>query len=105
MVTSGNAIEHEEFVLIALTTFRLFASGQKLEDVLYLRYTEQRQKWLANKGRLQYEWTMAQRRMKGRGATILHLRLELHWKPGDLDAMARLRQLVETMEQDSAFHA
>ena len=48
---------------------------------------------------------MAQRRMKGRVATILYLRLELHWKPEDLDAMTRLRQLVETMEQVSAFHA
>ena len=105
MITSGNAIEHEEFVSMVLTTFRLFACGQKLADALYLRYTEQRPEWLANKGRLQYEWTMAQRRMKGRVATILHLWLELHWKPEDLDAVARLRQLVETMEQDSAFHA
>ena len=105
MITSGNAIEHEEFVSMVLTTFRLFASGQKLAEALHLRYTEQRPEWLSNKGRLQFEWTKAQKRMKARVATILHLWLELHWKPEDMDAIDGLWQLVETMEEDSAFHA
>lgn len=105
MITSGNAIEHEEFVSMVLTTFRLFASGRMLADALYLRYTEQQPEWLSNKGRLQFEWARAQKRMKGRVATVLHLWLELHWKPEDMGAIVGLWQLVETMEEDSAFHA
>jgi len=105
VITSGSAIEHEEFVSMVLTTFRLFASGLDLADALYLRYTEQRPEWLSRKGKMRFEWSMAQKRMKARVATILHLWLELHWKPEDLGAVVRLRQLVGTIEEDCAFHA
>ena len=105
VITSGSAIEHEEFVLMVLTTFRLFSSGQNLADALYSRYTEKQPEWLDRKGRAQFEWGMAQKRMKARVATVLHLWLELHWKPEDSGAITKLRQLVETMEEDRAFHA
>ena len=105
VITSGTANEHEEFVSMVLTTFRLFASGQNLADALYFRYTEQRPEWLARKGRMQFEWSMAQKRMETRVATILHLWLELHWKPEDSGAIVRLQELVGTIEKDCAFHA
>ena len=105
VITSGSAIEHEEFVSMVLTTFRLFTSGQKLADALYFRYTEQRPEWLARKGKMRFEWSMAQRRMKARVATILHLWLELHWKPEDLGALVRLHQLIGVVEEDCVFHA
>ena len=105
VVTSGSAIEHEEFVSMVLTTFRLFASGQDLADALYFRYTEQLPEWLTRKGKMQFEWSMAQRRMKARVATVLHLWLELHWKPEDSGAIVRLEQLVGTIEEEGAFHA
>ena len=105
VITSGSAIEHEEFVSMVLTTFRLFASGQDLADALYFRYTEQQPEWLSRKGKVQFEWNMAQKRMKARVATILHLWLELHWKPEDSGAIVRLQQLVVAMEKEYAFHA
>jgi hypothetical protein len=105
VITSGSAIEHEEFVSMVLTTFRLFASGQNLADALYLRYTEQRPEWLTHKGKMRFEWSMAQKRMKSRVATVLHLWLELHWDPEDYCAISRLQQLVGTIEEDHAFHA
>lgn len=105
VVTSGSAIEHEEFVAMVLTTFRLFASGQDLADALYLRYTEQRPEWLIRKGKMQFEWSLAQKRMQARVATVLHLWLELHWKPEDSGAIVRLQQLVGTIEEDCVFHA
>ena len=105
VITSGSAIEHEEFVSMVLTTFRLFASGQNLADALYFRYTGQRPEWLSRKGRVRFEWSMAQKRMKARVATILHLWLELHWKPEDSGAIVRLQQLVGAIEEDCAFHA
>ena len=105
VITSGSAIEQEEFVSMVLTTFRLFASGQNLADALYFRYTEHRPEWLSRKGRIRFEWSMAQKRMKGRVATILHLWLELHWKPEDSGAIVRLQELVGTIEKDCAFHA
>ena len=105
VITSGSAIEHEEFVSMVLTTFRLFASGQNLADALYFRYTEQQPEWLVRKGKTQFEWSMAQKRMKARVATVLHLWLELHWKPEDSAAIVRLQQLVGTIEGDCAFHA
>ena len=52
VITSGSAIEREEFVSMVLTTFRLFASGQNLADTLYFRYTEQRPEWLTRKGKV-----------------------------------------------------
>ena len=48
---------------------------------------------------------MAQKRMKARVVTILHLWLELHWKPEDSGAILRLQQLVGTIEKDCAFRA
>ena len=105
VITSGSAIEHEEFVSMVLTTFRLFASGQNLADALYFRYTEQRPEWLTRKGKIRFEWCMAQKRMKARVATILHLWLELHWKPEDSGAIVRLQQLVGAVEEDCEFHA
>ena len=63
VITSGSAIEREEFVSMVLTTFRLFASGQNLADTLYFRYTEQRPEWLTRKGKVRFEWSMAQKRM------------------------------------------
>ena len=105
VITSGSAIEHEEFVSMVLTTFRLFASGQDLADALYFRYTEQQPEWLSRKGKTQFKWNMAQKRMKARVPTILHLWLELHWKPEDSGAIVRLQQLVGTMEEEDAFHA
>ena len=105
VITSGSAIEREEFVSMVLTTFRLFASGQNLADTLYFRYTEQRPEWLTRKGKVRFEWSMAQKRMKARVATILHLWLELHWKPEDSGAIVRLQQLVGTVEEDCVFHA
>ena len=105
VITSGSATEHEEFVSMVLTTFRLFTSGHDLADALFLRYTEQRPEWLTRKDGLQLEWNMAEKRMKARVATVLHLWLELHWKPEDSGAIARLQELVGTMEEDRAFHA
>jgi len=105
VITSGSATEHEEFVSMVLTTFRLFTSGHKLADALYLRYTEQQPEWLTQKDGLQVEWRMAEKRMKARVATVLHLWLELHWKPEDSGAIARLQQLVGAMQEDHAFHA
>jgi hypothetical protein len=105
VITSGSAIEHEEFVSMVLTTFRLFASGENLADALYFRYTEQQPEWLKCKGRVRFEWRMAQKRMRARVATVLHLWLELHWKPEDSGAIVRLQQLVKIMEEDHAFHA
>ena len=105
LITSGSAIEHEEFVSMVLTTFRLFASGKDLADALYFRYTEQRPEWLARKGKMGFEWGMAQKRMKARVATVLHLWFELHWKPVDSSAIMRLQQLVGVVEGDCAFHA
>lgn len=105
VITSGSATEHEEFVSMVLTTFRLFASGEKLADALYCRYTEQCPEWLTRKGKMQFEWGMAQKRMKSRVATVLHLWLELHWKPEDIGAIPKLEQLVKTIEWDHAFHA
>ena len=94
VITSGSAIEHEEFVSMVLTTFRLFASGQNLTDALYFRYTEQRPEWLTRKGKIRFKWCMAQKRMKARVVTILHLWLELHWKPEDSGATPVLKRLV-----------
>ena len=105
VITSGSATEHEEFVSMVLTTFRLFASGRNLADALYTRYTEQQPERLIRKDEMQLEWNMAEKRMKARVATVLHLWLELHWKPEDSDAITRLQQLVGTMEEDRAFHA
>ena len=105
VITSGSATEHEEFVSMVLTTFRLFASGEKLADALYCRYTEQCPGWLTRKGKVQFEWTMAQKRMRSRVATVLHLWLELHWKPEDVGAIPTLERLVRTIEEDRAFHA
>ena len=104
VITSGSAIEHEEFVSMVLTTFRLFASGQNLADALYLRYTEQQPKWLDHKGNVRLEWCKAYKMMRGRVATILHLWLELHWKPEDSGSIVRLEQLVGMIEEDRAFH-
>jgi hypothetical protein len=105
LITSGSAIEHEEFVSMVFMTFRLFASGQSLADALYFRYTEQRPDWLDHKGVVRYEWSMAQNRMKSRVATVLHLWMELHWKPEDSDAIPRLQELIKMMEEDGTFHA
>jgi len=105
VVTSGSATEHEEFVSMVLTTFRLFASGQNLADALHTRYTEQQPEWLTRKDGLRLEWSMAEKRMKARVTTVLHLWLELHWKPEDSDAIPRLQQLVATIEEDCVFHA
>jgi hypothetical protein len=105
VITSGSAIEHEEFVSMVLTTFRLFASGQSLADALYFRYTTLRPEWLDRKGRVRFKWTMAWKRMRARVTTILHLWLELHWKPEDSGAIERLQQLVDAIEKDCAFHA
>ena len=105
MITSGSANEHEEFVSMVLTTFRLFASGEKLADALYRRYTEECPEWLTRKGKMQFEWSLAQKRMKSRVATVLHLWLELNWKPEDFGAIPKLEQLVRTIEEDRAFHA
>ena len=105
MITSGSATEHEEFVSMVLTTFRLFASGEKLADALNCRYTEQCPEWLTRKGRVQFEWSKAQKRMKSRVATVLHLWLELHWKPEDFGAIPTLERLVGTIEEDRGFHA
>ena len=105
VITSGSATEHEEFVSMVLTTFRLFASGQNLADAFYFRYTEQRPEWLTHKGKMRFEWCMAQKRMRARVATVLHLWLELHWKPEDSGSIMRLEQLVGTIEEDCAFHA
>ena len=105
LITSGSAIEQEEFVSMVLMTFRLFASSRDLADALYFRYTERRPEWLTRKGMMRFEWSMAQKRMKARVATVLHLWLELHWKPEDSDAILRLRQLVGTIEEDCVFHA
>ena len=105
VITSGSAIEHEEFVSMVLTTFRLFASGQDLADALYIRYTEQQPEWLARNGEMQSEWSKAEKRMKARVATVLHLWFELHWKSEDLGAIVRLQQLVGTIEEDCVFHA
>lgn len=105
VITSGSATKHEEFVSMVLTTFRLFASGEKLGGALYLRYTEQCPEWLTRKGKMQFEWTMAQKRMKSRVATVLHLWLELHWKPEDFGAIPMLERLVKTIEEDHEFHA
>ena len=105
VITSGSATEHEEFVSMVLTTFRLFASGQNLADALYIRYTEQQPEWLSREGKMQFAWEMAEKRMKARVATVLHLWLELHWKPEDSGAIMRLQQLVGTIEKDCVFHA
>ena len=105
VITSGSATEHEEFVSMVLTTFRLFASGQNLADALHTRYTEQQPEWLTRTDEVQVEWSMAEKRMKARVSTVLHLWLELHWKPEDSDAIPRLQHLVGTMEEDCAFHA
>ena len=105
VITSGSATEHEEFVLMVLTTFRLFTSGEKLAEALYCRYTEEVPGWLTRKGKQKFEWNLAQRRMKSRVATVLHLWLELHWKPEDVGATPTLERLVRTIEADRAFHA
>ena len=105
VITSGSATQHEEFVSMVLTTFRLFASGEKLADALYSRYTEQCPEWLTHKGKVHFEWRTAQTRMKSRVATVLHLWLELHWKPEDSGAISRLEELIGTIEKDCAFHA
>ena len=90
---------------MVLMTFRLFASGRDLADALCFRYTEQCPEWLERKGVLRYKWDTAQKRMRLRVATVLHLWMELHWKPEDSDAIPRLQELVEIMEGDRAFHA
>ena len=105
VVTSGSAIEHEEFVSMVLTTFRLFASGEKLADALYSRYVEERPEWLARKGKMRFEWSMAQARMKSRVGTVLHLWMELYWKPEDCRAIPRLKELIGAIEEDCVFHS
>lgn len=105
LITSGSAIEHEEFVSMVLMTFRLFASGEELADALYFRYTRECPPWLARQYKMQLEWRLAQKRMKSRVVTVLHLWLELHWKPEDVGAIPTLEKLIEAIEKDRVFHA
>ena len=103
-ITSGSAIERGEFAPMVLTTFRHFASCQNLADVLYLRYTEQQPERLIQGGTMRFHWSMAQKRVKTRIATVLHLWLELHWKPEDSGAIVKLQQLVDVVEEDDVFN-
>ena len=88
---------------MVLTTFRLFAFDQSLADALYFRYAEQRPEFLSRKGRVRFEWSMIQKRMKARVAMVLHLWLEHHLKPEDSGAIVRLQQLAGTIEEDCVF--